>query len=97
MSKLGKYTVLCDAGFNGGATLPDAPSPENTTNSLRDAGATFRTWMRESGNDYHRADGYGAPVAWVYMTADYDGIAYGDNGVVAFERGPRGGIVRVNV
>jgi hypothetical protein len=90
-----QYTVLFFDGFNAGATLPEAPSEKNTVSSIQAAGELFRRWMIDSGNDYQRADGYGAPSASVYPTADYDGIAYGDYPTAAFERGPRGGVARI--
>ncbi len=90
-----RYVVLMHDGISNGMFLPDAPSADNTVDSLAAARDMFRDWMRASGNDYHRADGYGAPSATVYPSADYDGIAYGDYPYAAFERGPRGGIVDV--
>lgn len=91
------YTVLFNDGFPSGATLPDAPSESNQTDSISGARDMFRDWLEASGNDYQRAEGYGAPCAYVYLTADYDGIAYGDYPTAAFEYGPRGGIVRVSL
>jgi hypothetical protein len=91
------YTVLFSDGFSNGATLPDAPSADNQTNSIAGARDMFRNWLTDSRNDYQRADGYGAPCAYVYLTADYDGIAYGDYPTAAFEYGPRGGIVSVSL
>lgn len=87
-----RYTVLCSDGIGNGMFLPDPPSEENTVSTLKAAADLFRDWVRESGNDYAHGDGYGAPSALVYLTADYDGIAYGDYPCAGFERGPRGGI-----
>lgn len=94
---MGTYTVLFHDGFPSGGTLPEAPGENNQTNSIAGAQDLFRTWLRDSGNDYQRGDGYGAPCAYVYVTADYDGIAYGDYPYAAFEYGPRGGVVRVSL
>lgn len=92
-----RYTVLCSDGIGNGMFLPDPPSEENTVSNLKAAADLFRDWMRASGNDYSRGDGYGAPSASVYLTADYDGIAYGDNLYALYERGPRGGIASVSL
>jgi len=92
------YTVLFSDGLpGGGGMLPDAPNDENQASSISAARDMFANWLRASGNDYQRAEGYGAPCAWIYRTADYDGIAYGDYPTAAFEYGPRGGIVRVSL
>jgi hypothetical protein len=97
MTDMKKFTVHYSDGLGGGGgMLPDAPSDENQAASLAEAGEMFRKWMVDSGNDYHRADGYGAPCAWIYLTSGYDGIAYGDP-YAAFERGPKGGIARASL
>lgn len=94
---LKKYTVLFDDGFMGGANLPDPPTSDNQCASIKEAGEMFRRWMIDSGNDYSRSEGYGQPCAYVYLTAEYDGIAYGDYPYAAFDRGPRGGIHSVSL
>lgn len=90
-----RYTVLFSDGISNGVYLPDAPSDDNTVSNLRAAEQLFRDWVKASGNDYQRGDGYGAPSAWVYLSSEYDGIAYGDYPYAAFEYGPRGGVVRL--
>jgi hypothetical protein len=94
---LKQLTVLFHNGFNNGAMLPEAPGADNTVNSLKEASELFRTWLRESGNDYVRGDGYGSPSATVWPTADYDGVAYGDYPYAMYELGPRGGVVKVSI
>lgn len=92
-----RYTILTQTEFSFGGSLPEAPSDENTVQTLAEVRTWLHKWLRESGNDYTRADGYGQPSAWVYLTESYDGISYGDYPEAVFERGPRGGIIRVSI
>lgn len=94
-----KYTVLPNDAFPGrGGVGPDSPDDAIQAATLEDARRSFRKWLSDSGNDYQRADGFGAPFADVVLTSSWDGISYGDiiggSGICRFERGPRGGIVR---
>lgn len=97
---MSRYTVLAYDGIGPYSGSPEAPSADNGADTLADARALFARWMRETGNDYQRAEGYGQPWADVVVTERWDGISYGDvtggDGVCRFERGPRGGIVRHN-
>jgi hypothetical protein len=101
MTKTGKrYTVLTYDGLGPYSPMPEAPADDNGAKTLADARALFKRWLRDSGNDYTRAEGYGQPWADVVLTESWDGISYGDvtggDGVCRFERGTRGGIVRLN-
>lgn len=84
-------------GISPSSGMPEAPSASNTTNTLANVRRMFRAWLRDSGNDYTRAEGYGQPTAWVTLRVAWDGISYGDYPVALFVRGPRGGIVREGV
>jgi hypothetical protein len=90
----GRYVVQFYDGLPGGGLLPEPPHRNNTCNTLRQAVDMFREWMRQSGNDYKRADGYGEPSATVHAFDAWDGISYGDYPLAMFTRGIRGGIVR---
>lgn len=94
-----KYTVLMYDGISPSFT-PEPPSQDTGAATIADARRMFATWLRDSGNDYTRADGYGQPWADVVLTASWDGISYGDvtggDGICRLMRGPRGGIVRKN-
>jgi len=94
---LKRYTVLCHDGLHSNP-YPEEPSADNQADTLEGARALFRRWLRDSGNDYTRAEGYGQPFADIVYTASWDGTSYGDvtggDGVERLERGPRGGIVR---
>ncbi len=93
-----KYTVLMYDGIGGGSLSPEPPAEDNQAASIAEATRMFGTWMRASGNDYQRAEGYGQPPGDVIHTASWDGISYGDvtggTGVCRLERGPRGGVIR---
>ena len=95
-----KYTVLTYDGIGPYGAGPESPNVDNGADTLADAVQLFRRWMRESGNDYTRAEGYGEPWCDVVLTASWDGISYGDvtggDGVMRLVRGPRGGIVRLS-
>ena len=97
---LGRYTVLAHDGLSAGNPYPEAPASSNTASTLAGAEQLFRRWLRESGNHYTRAEGYGSPWADVVPTENWDGTSYGDitggEGVLRFERGVRGGITRNN-
>ncbi len=93
---MGKYTILAHDGIGPGPMGPEAPAPDNQVDSFREAERWFRAWLRDTGNDYTRADGYGAPFADVVPTDLWDGISYGDNFLIRLERGPRGGVKREN-
>lgn len=96
---LGKFTVLTHSGL-GDNPYPEAPTRENTVNTLTEAREFFRAWLRASGNDYTRAEGYGEAWADIVPTSNWDGISYGDvtggDGVERLTRGPRGGVIREN-
>lgn len=98
-TKLPRYAVLMHDGFPSNP-WPEPPSADNTVATIAEARRLFRSWLRDSGNDYTRAEGYGAPYADVVRTDMWDGVSYGDttggDGVCRFGRGPRGGIVREN-
>jgi hypothetical protein len=90
-----KYTVLMHDGIGGGAMGPEFPKNGNQANSINEARRKFRQWLTDSGNDYTRAEGYGQPCAFVYLTNDWDGISYGSEFHFGLERGVRGGITLV--
>lgn len=95
---IGKYVVLTHDGLGPYSGSPEPPGRDNTVKTLKAARNLFRRWLRDSGNDYVRAEGYGQPWADVVLAANWDGISYGDitggNGIERLERGPRGGITR---
>lgn len=94
-----KYTVLVHDGISP-AYMPEPPSRDNGADTLTGAVTLFRAWLRNSGNDFARSDGYGQPWADVVLTASWDGISYGDvtggDGICRLTRGPRGGTIREN-
>ena len=89
-----RYAVCVEDGIGSGVLGPDGREPQFT--SRRAARAYFASWLIDSGNDYTRAAGFGAPTAWLYPAAEWDGISYGSEGYGRFERGPRGGITWEN-
>lgn len=93
----GRYVVQYEDGIGHGNT-PEPPTLANTFDTLKDVRNAFGAWLKDSGNDYVRAEGYGQPSAWVHTFDSWDGISYGDGYPVAlFTRGPMGGIVRESV
>ncbi len=97
---LPRYTILVHDGIGPMGNMPEPPTEDNTVSTIDEARRWFTRWLRDSGNDYTRAEGYGQPFADVVHTERYDGISYGDvtggDGVCRFERGPAGGIIRSN-
>lgn len=95
---LGRYTVLMYDGIGPYSPSPEPPSPHNTANTLAHARTLFRRWLRDSGNDYTRREGYSQPWADIVLTDNWDGISYGDitggDGIERLTRGPNGGIIR---
>lgn len=89
-----KYTVLMHDGMSPGSDVPPFPQKRNQAGTLREAMWMFREWLRDSGNDYLKADGYEQPSAEVILTKNWDGISYGDYPwTCMLERGIRGGIL----
>jgi hypothetical protein len=97
MSLPERYTVLCYGPASASDGMPERPRIANQAANLAEAQDVFRQWMRDTGNDYRAADGYGQPCAWVYLTSAYDGISYGDMAYRLYERGIRGGIINVDI
>jgi hypothetical protein len=93
-----KYTVIMNDGIGPSSNEPVKPVTSNQASSIDDAKRMFREWMRKSGNDYTRADGYSQPGAEVILTENWDGISYGDHPwTCLLVRGPNGGVVIENV
>lgn len=90
-----RYTLLFHDGIGPYSPCPDAPTADNQAGSMLEASDVFKAWMRDSGNDYTRADGYDAPWADVYLTEMWDGISYGEP-LWRIQRGPRGGAIRTS-
>jgi hypothetical protein len=89
-----KYTVLMHDGLTPSSGVPEYPSARNQAASIEDAKILFKTWLRDSGNDYTRAAGYESPYAEVILTRSWDGISYGDYPwVCLLKRGNLGGAV----
>jgi hypothetical protein len=93
----GKYVAQFMAPLTSNGNTPEGPCLANTFPSLAAVKDGFRAWLRDSGNDYRFADGYGQPSAWVTLRESWDGFSYGDYPVALFTRGIRGGIVSESV
>ncbi len=89
------YALLFNDGITPSNGVPEPPETAGGTapvvHSLVAATERFREWLRESGNDYTRADGYDQPWCDVYNSDAWDGISYGDPWW-RFERTKSGGI-----
>lgn len=88
-----KYTVIMNDGIGPGSGEPEKPRNGNQADSIEEAVRMFRSWMRDSGNDYLRAAGYDQPGAEIILTENWDGISYGDwPWTCLLVRGVRGGV-----
>lgn len=89
-----KWTILFHDGLGPVNPWPEEPSDRNTiVGNKQDIIRWFRQTVRESGNDYVRADGYSAPWADVYPADAWDGVSYGDSMTYRVEAsGPKMGI-----
>lgn len=91
VASLPKYTVLIHDGLTDNTPLgPEAPSAANTSATLKGIHQIFKNYVRD--NDTQD------PYADVVLTANWDGVSYGDiTGGAGVERltiGRRGGVVR---
>jgi hypothetical protein len=93
-----RYTVIFHDGIGPSSNEPERPCNTNQAATTVEARSMFREWLKASGNDYTRADGYDQACAEVIETDRWDGISYGDYPwAFLLKRGKRGGIVRENV
>ena len=91
---LPKYTLhIHEAGpFN---PWPEPPTKDNTVSTLADAARWFkRNYWWPGVADVTEGDGYEGPFVDITLTADWDGISYGDCPLWRLTFGPRGGVIR---
>ncbi len=87
-----KYSLEFDSGFPGHAAAmgPLGPGHDNQVATLSEARSAAREYFGRSWVGEHAS-------VWVYRSADFDGVSYGDYAQVAvYERGPRGGLVSLD-
>lgn len=91
-----RYTLCIYDGLGGGVVAV-VPHTNNQVSTHGAARTMFKQWLIESGNNYRRSDGYGAPYADLHYTDDWDGISYGDCSIIKrYTRGEKGGITEEN-
>lgn len=95
--KLGKYVVLMQF-FRRSNPYPEEPTPDNTFDNLTACEGYYKRQAVESGHDYQLIgeDDGGACWADINLTANWDGISYGDGHMYRLELGARGGVVRTS-
>jgi len=86
---MAKYTIQVAHQLYGIQNEPQAPSADNGADSLNEIRRVFTRLCESAG--LYLGDGQHLQGS-VHLTADWDGISYGDYPHMVITEGPRGGI-----